>query len=75
MTMELKEISDVSHALNAVEISIGFLTSTITPADKEQPYEKYLKDVLKMDVEKHLPSRKVSSLICKIALPAQLKFC
>jgi len=73
--MELKEISDVSHALNAVEISIGFLTSTITPADKEQPYEKYLKDVLKMDVEKHLPSRKVSSLICKIALPAQLKFC
>ena len=58
--MELKEISDVSHALNAVEISIGFLTSTITPADKEQPYEKYLKDVLKMDVEKHLPSRKVS---------------
>ena len=59
MVMELKEISDVTHALNAVEISIGFLTSTITPADKEQPYEKYLRDSLKMDVEKYLPSRTV----------------
>jgi len=57
--MELKDISDISHALNAVEISIGFLTSTKNPADKEQPYEKYLQDVLKMDVDKHLPGKKV----------------
>ena len=61
MVLELKEISDVSNALKAVEISIGFLTSTITPADKEQPYEKYLNDVLMMDVEKYLPSRKVQN--------------
>ena len=57
--MELKEISDISHTLSGVEIAIGFLTSTITPGDKNQPYEKYLRDVLKMDVAKYLPSRKV----------------
>uniref|UniRef100_A0A7M5U071 RZ-type domain-containing protein n=1 Tax=Clytia hemisphaerica TaxID=252671 RepID=A0A7M5U071_9CNID len=57
MVMELKEISDVTHALNAVEISIGFLTSTITPVDKDQFYHKYLQNSLKMNVEKHLPSR------------------
>ena len=62
MVAELKEISDVSNAIKATEISIGFLTSTITPADKEQPYEKYLKDVLRIDVEKHLPSRKVRGI-------------
>lgn len=59
MVLELKEISDVSNALKAVEISIGFLTSSLTSPDKEQPYEKYLNDVLRMDVEKFLPSRKV----------------
>ena len=63
MMAELKNISDVSNAIKAVEISIGFLTSTINPADKEQPYEKYLKDVLRMDdVEKYLPSRKVRNI-------------
>ena len=59
MVLELKEISDVSNALKAVEISIGFLTSSLTSPDKEQPYEKYLNEVLRMDVEKFLPSRKV----------------
>jgi len=57
--MELKEISDISNALSGVEIAMGFLTSTITPADKEKPYEKYLRDVLNMDVAKYIPSRKV----------------
>jgi len=61
--MELKETSDISNALSGVEIAIGFLTSTITPADKEQPYEKYLRDVLRMDVSKYIPSRKVGWLL------------
>ena len=56
---ELTEISYISHALNAIEIAIGFLSSTITPADEEQPYENYLRDNLKMDIVKCIPSRKV----------------
>ena len=56
---ELTEITDISHALNAIEIAIGFLSSTITPADEEQPYENYLRDNLKMDIVKCIPSRKV----------------
>ena len=59
--MELTEISDISHTLSGVEIAIGFLTSTITE-NSEQPYEKYLRDVLKMDVAKYIPSSEVSIL-------------
>lgn len=59
MMSELSEIADVSHSLYAAEIAIGFLSTTITRNEPEMLYHKYLENVLKIDTQKYLPSRKV----------------
>ena len=58
MMRELRRVADVSNALRAVEISIGFLVSM--KADPNMLYKKYLTEFLQMDPDVFIPSRKVS---------------
>ena len=58
MMRELRRVADVSNALRAVEISIGFLVSV--KADPNMLYKKYLTEILQMDPDVFIPSRKVS---------------
>lgn len=58
MMRELRRVADVSSALRAVEISIGFLVSM--KADPNMLYKKYLTEILQMDPDVFIPSRKVS---------------
>ena len=58
MMRELRRVADVSNALRAVEISIGFLVSM--KADPNMLYKKYLTEILRMDPDVFIPSRKVS---------------
>ena len=58
MMRERRRVADVSNALRAVEISIGFLVSM--KADPNMLYKKYLTEILQMDPDVFIPSRKVS---------------
>ena len=62
MMSELPEIADISNALRATEIAIGFLAST--GGQPNHFYKPYLEDVLHMNAEKFLASGKVISIIC-----------
>ena len=55
---ELVDIADVSNSLRAIEISVGFLSST--GGNPNQVYKDYLADVLIMDVKRFAPS----GLVC-----------
>ena len=57
MMGELGRIADVSNALRAIEISIGFLVSM--KADPNMLYKKYLTEILQMDPDVFIPSGKV----------------
>lgn len=57
MMRELGRIADVSNALRAIEISIGFLVSM--KADPNMLYKKYLTEILQMDQDVFIPSGKV----------------
>ena len=59
MMRELRQIADVSNALRAVEISVGFLVSM--KAEPNMFYKKYLTEILQMDHNVYLPSVKVRS--------------
>ena len=59
MMRELRQIADVSNALRAVEISVGFLVSM--KAEPSMFYKKYLTEILQMDHNVYLPSVKVRS--------------
>ena len=58
MMSELIDIADVSNSLRAIEISVGFLSST--GGDPNQVYKDYLANVLIMDVNRFAPS----GLVC-----------
>ena len=66
MLVELHELSDVSNALRAVEIAMGFLIST--GAEPNRFYIKYLEEVLCMEPTQYLASGKVKDNYSYLAL-------
>jgi len=61
MMSEISDVTQVSDTLKGVEIAIGFLSST--GGDAKLSYLVYLKDILHMNVDKYLPSAKVSNTV------------
>lgn len=70
MMSEITEIIDLSRALYAAEICIGFLSSSITQNDTNTFYKIYLEQ-LDLDVNIYLPSKKVSIDFFVEILPRQ----